>query len=159
MEAGLSDWDAIQGGLATCRASGNAFMPPVGEFTASCRQAVYERLGALDTMAAYKHLLGYYATPLEHREPCRLNPFVYHLISQDSFDSFAFKAMKTDDAVKYFSSSYKVVLDYAATGGELSKPVMQDRRLSNPSGTVHGARSSKETASKHIAAIRELLKP
>lgn len=158
MEAGLSDWDAIQGGLATCRASGKAFMPPVGEFTASCRQAMYERLGALDTMAAYKHLQGYYAKPVERREPCYLNPFVYHLIGQDSFDSFAFKQMKTDDAVKYFSTSYKVVLDYVTNGGELRKPVMQDMRLSNPSGVIHKGRSSKETASREIAAIRQLLK-
>jgi hypothetical protein len=154
MEAGLSDWEAIQGGLAACRASGGAFLPPVGEFVASCRKAVYERLGALETMAAYKHLQGYYATPVERREPCYLNPFVYHLISQDSFDSFSFKAMKTDDAVEYFSSTYKVVLDYASKGGELRKPVQQDMRIDNPSGTTHQRKTSKESAHERIKALR-----
>jgi hypothetical protein len=158
MEAGLSDWDAIQGGLATCRASGNAFLPPVGEFTASCRQAVYERLGALETMKAYKHLLGYYATPREHREPCRLNPLVYHMISLDSFDSFYFKDMKTEDSVKYFSTNYKAVLDYLSAGGELRKPIQQDMRIDNPSGDNYKGRSSQETARRHLEAMRKKLK-
>jgi hypothetical protein len=109
-------------------------------------------------MSAYKHLLGYYALPRESRDPCRLNPFVYHMISQDSFDSFYFKDMKTEDVVKYFSSSYKVVLGYAAAGGELRKPIQQDMRIDNPSGDNYKGRSSQETARRHLEAMRKKLK-
>jgi hypothetical protein len=158
MEAGLSDWDAIQGGLVTCRASGNAFLPPVGEFTASCRRAVYERLGALDTMAAYKHLIGYYALPRESREPCRLNPAVYHTMSDSSFDVFAFKDMNSDKAVDYFSKHYRETMLFLASGGDMRTPVDTSMRIDNPSGDNYKGRSSMGTARQHLEAMRKKLK-
>jgi hypothetical protein len=109
-------------------------------------------------MAAYKHLQGHYATPAEHREPCRLNPFVYHLITDTGFDPFAFKAMRTDDAIKSFSSSYKVVLDYVSKGGELRKPIEPDMRIENPSGVTHKkGRIPVEDAQSIIKTMRESL--
>ena len=158
MDAGISDYSLIEAGLNACRGSGSPFWPTVGQFIGFCHNAACEQMGALETMEAYKHLLGYYAMPTQSRDVCQLNPIVYHLVSDPSFDVFAFKDMAGEKAVKYFSKHYRSVLKYLVAGGEMRKPVSVDMRIDNPSGVTHRGRSSKETAKKNIAAMRQLLK-
>lgn len=157
MDAGISDYSLIEAGLNACRGSGSPFWPTVGQFIGFCRKAACEQMGALETMDAYKHLLGYYARPIQSRDVCDLNPIIYHLVSDQGFDVFAFREMSAEKAVKYFSTHYQSTLKYLVAGGEVRRPVQVDMRIDNPSGVTHRGRVSKETANKHIAAIKQML--
>jgi hypothetical protein len=158
MDAGISDYSLIEAGLNACRGSGSPFWPTVGQFIGFCHKAASEQMGALETMDAYKHLIGYYAMPLQNRDVCDLNPIIYHLVSDQGFDVFAFKEMSGEKAVKYFSKHYRSVLKYLVAGGEMRKPVQVDMRIDNPSGVTHKGRVSKEAAKKNIEAMRQMLR-
>lgn len=158
MDAGISDYSLIEAGLNACRGSGSPFWPTVGQFIGFCNKAACDQMGALETMEAYRHLLGYYTVPTQSRDVCDLNPIVYHLVSDQGFDVFAFREMSSEKAVKYFSNQYRSVLKYLVAGGEMRRPVQVDMRIDNPSGVTHRGRTSKETAKKNIAAMRQMLK-
>jgi hypothetical protein len=159
IESRISDYSVIEAGIAASRSTGSPFFPTVGQFIGYCHKATCERLGALETMAAYKHLIGYYALPRESREPCRLNPVVYHTMSDSSFDVFAFKDMSADKSVDYFSKHYRETMSFLASGGQMRAPVDTSMRIENPSGTTHGGkRTTQESARAHTDAMRKLIR-
>jgi hypothetical protein len=107
-------------------------------------------------MSAYNHLLSHYCKPIENREPCDLDPVVYHMINQSAFDVYNFRRMKTDDAVKYFSDHHRSALNYIGSGGELKKPIKPELRIENPSGVSHG--NCDDIARKTLDDLKDMLK-
>ena len=134
IESGVSDLTVINAALARSRASNNPFLPTIGQFIGYCRQAVSERVGALDPSVAYAHLVKYYSRPLEDREPCSLNKVIFHTIKQVGFDSYYFKTMDGKRAEQYFKDHYAMTIDYIVSGGELIAPVVPKKRI--PSGPL-----------------------
>jgi len=134
IESGVSDLTVINAALARSRASNNPFLPTIGQFIGYCRQAVSERVGALDQSVAYAHLVKYYSRPLEDREPCSLNKVIYHTISQVGFDSYYFKTMDGKRAEQYFKDQYAMTIDYIVSGGDLVTAVVPNKRI--PSGPL-----------------------
>jgi len=135
IESGVSDLTVINAALARSRASNNPFLPTIGQFIRYCREAMSERVGALDPTVAYAHLVRYYSKPLEDREPCSLNKVIYHTISQVGFDSYYFKTMDGKRAEQYFKDQYAMTIDYIVSGGELIAPVAPKMRIdSGPLG-------------------------
>jgi hypothetical protein len=160
MDAGICDWGVIQAGVDACRGSGSPFWPSVGQFIALCNKAACERMGALETTEAFNHLIRFYAMPAQSRDVCMLNPFVYHTISDQAFDTFRFRGdMNTDQATKYFEKHYQSTLKYLTGGGDIRKPVDRSMRIESPSGTTHGSESNKEAARKNLDAMKAMLKP
>ena len=134
IEAGISDLDVVEAAKAKSRASKNPFLPTIGQFIGYCREAVAERIGALDSTVAYSHLVRYYSKP-EDREPCELNGVIYHMISQVDFDTYSFKMMDGNRAKQYFSDHYTKTLDHVVSGGQLLKPIAPKMRIdSGPLG-------------------------
>lgn len=156
MDSGISDYSLIDAGIGLCRTSGKPFIPTVGEFIDYCHKAVRERIGALETMDAYHHLMAHYTKPVELREPCDMDPLVYHTISQAGFDVYRFKRMQTQDSVKYFSEQYRGTLRHASIGGTLKAPIKKEHRIENPTGVVHG--NSEEIARKTLDELKDMLK-
>ena len=157
MDAGVSDYALIDAGIGLCRTSGKPFIPTVGEFIGYCHKAARERIGALETMDAYHHLMGFYMKPLDQREPCDLNPLVYHTISQPGFDTYRFRTeMTTENSVKYFSEHYRGALKHAALGGALKAPIKKELRIENPSGVVHG--NDADIARQTLDELKRILK-
>jgi hypothetical protein len=107
-------------------------------------------------MSAYNHLLGYYCKPVELREPCDLDPVVYHMINQPGFDVYSFRRMKSDASVEYFSTHHRATLNYLGSGGELKKPVNPELRIENPTGVTHG--NSEDIARKTLDDLKRMLK-
>jgi hypothetical protein len=164
LENGITEASIIDEALALSRVDGKDFVPAVGQFIGYYRRAAMTRLGALETMTAYKHLLGYYALPVEHREPCNLDPLVYHMVSQVDFDVFTFKQLpvKPDYGSKitsfdYFSEHYQEVLKYALAGGVIKKPIVPDKRIGNPSGVVH-TNNNKDRGNATLDSLKDLFK-
>jgi hypothetical protein len=156
-ENGINQWEVIEGALAHCRASGGAFMPSIGQFIGYCHKAAMERMGALETMAAYHHLLAYFTKSVDIREPCDLDPFVYHTISQAGFDTYRFRTeMTAESSVKYFSEQYRETIRHASTGGALKAPIKKEHRIENPTGVTHG--NSEDIARKTLDDLKRMLK-
>jgi hypothetical protein len=157
MDAGIADWGLIQAGVDACRGSGSPFWPSVGQFIGYCHKAAMERMGALETMAAYHHLLAYYTRPVDLREPCDLDPLVYHTISQAGFDTYRFRTeMTAENSVKYFSEQYRGTITHASTGGTLKAPIKKEHRIENPSGVTHG--NCEDIARKTLDDLKRMLK-
>lgn len=153
----INQWEIIEDALSACVDAGGAFIPEVGKFIGYCRDAALKRSGGLETMKAYKQLQGHYAKPIEHREPCDLNRLVYHTISQVDFDVVAFKEMRTEDAIKYFSDHYQETLKHALAGGEIKEPIKRAHRIENPSG-VTPMKRNKERGNAALGNLKDLLK-
>lgn len=129
IDSEVTDLNIINAALARSRASNNPFLPTVGQFIEYCREAMVDRIGALDSSVAYAHLISYYSKPSEDREPCSLNGVIYHMINQTSFDSYAFKMMDGKSAENYFNDGYAKTIEYIVSGGELIKPIAPKNRI------------------------------
>ena len=110
----------------------------------------------LDTMTAYKQLVGYYQQPVQHRDEGDLDPLVYHTISQPEFNVTEFKFMDDGQAIDYFSYHYQTSLYRLVNGLEISRPIRHNKDI-NPSGTTHG-RLNKNMARSVIDQLKEGLK-
>lgn len=155
IEAGISDLDVIEAAKAKSRASRNPFLPTIGQFIGYCREAVAERIGALDSTVAYAHLVRYYSKPIEEREPCSLNGVIYHMISQVDFDTYSFKMMDGNKAKQYFADHYAKTLDYVVSGGQLLKPVAPKMRIeSGPLGKP--TEEEREVGSQALAGLMNI---
>ena len=135
IESGVSDLTVINDALARSRASRNPFLPTIGQFIGYCREAVAERIGALDSTVAYAHLVHYYSKPIEEREPCSLNGVIYHMISQVDFDTYYFKMMDGNRAKQYFADHYSKTLvkpiapKMRIDSGPLGQPTEEEREV------------------------------
>lgn len=132
-------------------------MPSFSKFHSYYQQAQADRLGALETMAAYRHLQGYYAKPAENREPEHLNPVVYHLISDPVWDAHGFRQKTDSEAVKYFSHSYRQIIGELSAGAKIRRPVSKSHRLTSDKADIYSSRN-KKIGNDTLKKLREGMK-
>lgn len=154
-ESGIREWELIDAALSACREAGQAFIPPVGVFIGYCKEARRKALKAPETMQAFKAVMGYYAKPIQFRDPTDLDKFTYHTICSTDFDAYYFRRLDSKKAVEYFSKRYQETIKEAISGAEITKPVALLDNKPNPTGVV--TKNNKRIGAETLANLKKQL--
>lgn len=165
MSSNINDQQLINEAVELLKLSGKDFFPTVGSFIQFYKKAALQRADAPETAKAYRTLTGYLQIPRERREPWRLHPYIYAVITDRSFDLMNFNMLGTDKmngkdlALEKFREIYMTVVDRALTGEVIRGCAPPDRQLEdkpNPSGVVNFGK--KDLARNALDSLKASLK-
>ncbi|MEW5251546.1 replication protein P [Microbulbifer sp. 2201CG32-9] len=127
MEAGISDWSTIEGGLAELRQSQGPFLPSTGDFIALCRKASLKHWKIPSEPEAFSLLQRFFGPRHIKRDFTQLNPAVYAAYCH--MDWSVVSQMPTKEQKAAFREAWKRVMQDLADGKRLPDPPAQDRVL------------------------------
>ncbi|MFS1522741.1 replication protein P [Microbulbifer sp. 2304DJ12-6] len=134
MEAGISDWSVIEGGLAELRQSAGPFLPSTGDFIEMCGLRKLSQLDVPSEQEAFRQLQRFMGPRETNRDFSRLHPAVYAAYKKLDWSVMA---QKSDDKQRrLFSDAWMQVCRDIKAGRELPKYIPQNRSI-GPVRTMH----------------------
>ncbi|WP_299942242.1 replication protein P [uncultured Microbulbifer sp.] len=127
MEAGISDWRVIEGGLAELRQGPGAFLPSTGDFIEMCRKASLQDWNVPSESEAFSLLQRFFGPRHVKRDFTKLNPAVY--AAYRYMDWSVVSQMPAKEQKAAFREAWKRVRQDLTKGKRLPKPPAQDRML------------------------------
>lgn len=116
-ESGISDGALIEYGFKKLRASGEAFIPPVGRFIEWCREGLLP-MGTKSGDESYKEILDYRASPAQLRELSSLSPETYHTM-QSLSDYYGWTMANEKTSRITWMTAHKKTLEAMKDGQQL----------------------------------------
>ena len=110
MMAGINQRHIIDYALNQVKASGNPFMPTIGQFLGWCAEGNIPE-GTKSPHEAYKEICQYDCLPREKKQPWGLSPEVYHTLNQIGRNIFEWQRMNKEKHKKYWEDEYQKPLD------------------------------------------------
>lgn len=143
VEAGLTNPEAIKGGLAVARRHKSAFLPSIGQFIGWCQEAVKERTGfpSLDCVIMQ---INRFMLLRPRGEPCDIHPAAYWIYTQ--VDSYALRRADVKAARDMIDVIYRDAEAKAIAGHEFQPAPMLIEAKEPPPSTLTAAEKAQRMA-------------
>lgn len=117
MSANINDQRIIDYALSQVKASGNPFMPTIGQFIGWCREGKVPE-GTKNSLQSYKEVCEYQCLPREKRQPSGLSPEVWHTLNNLG-DIANWRQMDKLKHKKYWEEEHEITLELLRNGGAM----------------------------------------
>lgn len=151
MEAGISDWQIIEGALAELRQQPGPFLPSTGDFLAMCRRAQLSEWRMPSEAEAFGQLQRFFGPRGVVRDFKKLNPAVYAAYVR--MDWSAVSCLPTREQRKAFAEAWGQVQEDILKGRQLPKPLPPECQLEEKKKD----HKSSENLELHNKTITELM--